>query len=302
MTTQVPVALVLDVPAGEFVDAFGHSPFRVRHSLNLNHPLLTRDALIARAADWPTPWLEHHRAELPFVLPSGKTDQLAVSAGEVVRDIDSNGCWMVLWQLEHSPRYSAFLDECLEGVDGLVGAREGGITSRGLNVLVASPDAVVPAHFDMHHNFLLQIEGTKDVMIGSFSDPSIGEREIDRYFDQHNNNLRLLPDVVSTFPLAPGDGLYIPPFAFHWIRGGPETSISISCGFRTRSTEQANLVHVCNARLRRVGLHPAPPGRSAYRDRAKAAAFTWARRARRTLRSAGSWVRHRTDRSVEGES
>ena len=55
----------------------------------------------------------------------------------------------------------------------------------------------------MHHNFLLQIEGTKEVMIGSFSDPSIGEGEIDRYFDQHNNNSRILPDVVSTFLLGP---------------------------------------------------------------------------------------------------
>ena len=51
-----------------------------------------------------------------------------------------------------------------------------------------------------------------------------------------------LPEDTVTFRLGPGDGLYIPPFAFHWVRGGPETSIAISCGFRTRTTEQANLV------------------------------------------------------------
>ena len=259
--------------------------------------------MIARAADWPTPWLEHHRAvDLPFLLPEGKTDQLSVGASEVVRHIDSNGCWVVLWQLEHSPRYSLLLDECLEGVDALVGGREGGVTSRGMNVLVASPGAVAPSHFDMHHNFLLQIEGTKDVMIGSFSDPTIGEREIDRYFDLHNNNSRILPDVVSTFRLAPGDGVYIPPFAFHWVRGGSDASVSISCGFRTRGTEQTNRVHACNARLRRMGLHPAAPGRSVYRDRAKLMAFTSARRARRTMRSAVSWARHRMDGSAKGAS
>ena len=48
------------------------------------------------------------------------------------------------------------------------------MTSTGLNLLIASPRAVVPAHFDMHHNFLLQIEGTKEVMIGSYSDPTVG--------------------------------------------------------------------------------------------------------------------------------
>jgi hypothetical protein len=281
---------MLDVPASEFVAAFGRSPCLVCHHLDVRHPLLTREALIARAADWPAAWLEHHQADLPFVLPSGKTTQLPLPAGEVVRDIDSNGCWVALLTLERSDRYSEFLDECLQGVDALVGDGEGGITSRGLNLLIGSPGAVVPAHFDIHHNFLLQIEGTKKVMVGSYSDPSIGEQAIDRYFDEHNNNARLLPDVVSTFRLGPGDGLYIPPFGFHWVRGGPEASVSISCGFRTRMTEQTNLVHVCNARLRRAGFHPAPP-RSAYRDRAKVVALVWARRTHRAGRSAVARVR-----------
>src|SRR5262249_53134934 len=158
---------------------------------------------------------------------------------------------VVMWELERSPRYSAFLDECLDPVDALVGNREGGMTDRGLNVFASSPHAVAPAHFDMHHNFLLQIDGTKEVTIGSFTDPRVNEAAIDRYYDDRNNNARSLPDRHSSFSLQPGDGVYIPPFAFHWIQVGPDTSISISCGFRTPATEQANLVYECNARLRR---------------------------------------------------
>jgi hypothetical protein len=224
-------------------------------------------------------------------------DRLAADAADVMRDIDHNSCWLVLWELERSPRYSAFLDECLDPVDVLVGTREGGITDRGLNVLASSPEAVVPAHFDMHHNFLLQIDGTKEVTIGSFSDPRVNERAIDRFYDECNNNASALPDVASTFRLEPGDGVYIPPFAFHWVRGGPETSISISCGFRTPATEQAGLVHEYNARLRRLGLHPRAPGTSVYRDRAKVEMLTWARRARRASQPALTKVRnglHRT--------
>ncbi len=302
MSTRSAAAPVLDVTVDEFTGALGRSPLLVRHRLDAQHPLLTREALTARAADWPTAWLEHHQADLPFVLPSGNTDQLPLDAGAVVRDIDSNGCWVVLLTLERSPRYSAFLDECLERVDALVGAREGGMTSTGLNLLIASPRAVVPAHFDMHHNFLLQIEGTKEVMIGSYSDPTVGVREIDRYFDEHNNNARCLPDVVSTFHLGPGEGLYIPPFAFHWVRGGPEASVTMSCGFRTRLTEQTNAVHVCNARLRRAGFHPSAPGRSMYRDRAKLAAYGWAKRARRTGASATRRVRHWMPRRADDAS
>ena len=301
MSTRSPVAPVVDVPPDEFAVAFGRSPLLVRHHLGDAHPLLMRAALVERATAWPAPWVEHHRADLPFLLPSGKTQQLPVGVGDVVRGIDDNGCWVVLWQLEHSPRYSGLLDECLDEVDALVGDREGGMTTRGMNLLVASPSAVAPAHFDMHHNFLLQVEGTKEVMIGTFSDPKLREREIDSYYDEHNNNLRVLPDVVSTFHLAPGDGLYIPPFAFHWVRGGPEASVAISCGFRTRATEQAKLVHTCNAKLRRLGLHPAPAGRSPQRDRAKVTAYTWARRARGAARSATARVKRR-DGATRAES
>jgi hypothetical protein len=101
--------------------------------------------------------------------------------------------------------------------------------------------------------------------------------------------------------LGPGEGVYIPPFGFHWVRGGPETSITISCGFRTRATEQANLVHECNARLRRLGLHPDPPGASMYRDRAKVELLTWTRRARRagapTLAKLRNGIRRTTTRT-----
>jgi hypothetical protein len=296
-STSTDRAPLLDVSATAFVEDLGSTPFSVRHHVGPHHPLLTREALIARAADWPSRLARHRSGNVPFVMPAVSADRLAADAAEVMRDIDHNSCWLVLWELERSPRYSNLLDECLDPVDMLVGTREGGMTDRGLNVLASSPEAVVPAHFDMHHNFLLQIAGTKEVTIGSFSDPRVNERAIDRFYDDGNNNAPALPDVASTFRLGPGDGVYIPPFAFHWVRGGPETSISISCGFRTRATEQASLVHECNSRLRRLGLHPRAPGASDSRDRAKIELLGWARRARRASEPVVTKVRnglHRT--------
>jgi hypothetical protein len=289
-------APLLEVPASALLEHLGRTPFAVRHHIEPQHPLLTRDALVARAADWPATLSRHRSGDVQFVMPSMSVDRLDADAAEVMRDIDRNSCWLVLWELERSLRYSDFLDQCLDPVDEMVGAREGGMTDRGLNVLASSPGAIVPAHFDMHHNFLLQIDGTKEVMVGSFRDPRVNEAAIDRFYDEGNNNARAMPDVAESFRLGPGDGVYIPPFAFHWVRGGPETSISISCGFRTRATEQANLVHECNARLRRFGLHPAPPGTSEHRDRAKVEVLTWARRARRASEPALTKVRNRVGR------
>lgn len=295
-------APLLDVSALALVENLGVTPFAVRHQVGPQHPLLTRDALIARAADWPKGLSRHRSGNVPFVTPDMPTERLTADADEVMRDIDHNSCWLVLWELERSVRYSEFLDQCLDRVDVLVGTREGGMTDRGMNVLASSPGTMVPAHFDMHHNFLLQIDGTKDVMVGSFSDPHVNERAIDRFYDERNNNARALPDVAATFRLGPGDGVYIPPFAFHWVRGGPDTTITISCGFRTRATEQASLVHECNARLRRRGLHPDPPGGSVYRDRAKAELLTWARRARRAGEPALTKVRDGLRRTAPLES
>jgi hypothetical protein len=290
---------LLDVPALALGEHLGAAPFAVRHRVSPQHPLLTREALIARAADWPKRLSRHRTGNVSFVSPNAASERLTADAAEVMRDIDHNSCWLVLWELERSLRYSAFLDQILDPVDVLVGAREGGMGDRGLNVLASSPDTIVPAHFDMHHNFLLQIDGTKDVMIGGFSDPHVSEQAIARFYDEGNNNARALPDVASTFTLGPGDGVYIPPFAFHWVRGRPETSITISCGFRTRTTVQANLVHECNARLRRYGLHPKPPGASLHRDRAKVELLTWARRARRASEPVVAQVRKRMHRTAE---
>ncbi len=301
-STSTIRAPLLDLSATALVEDLGSAPFPVRHHVGPQHPLLTREALIARAADWPRRLARHRRGDVPLVMPTMSADRLDGDAEDVMRDIDHNSCWLVLWELERSPRYSDLLDECLDPVDALVGTREGGITDRGMNVLASSPEAAVPAHFDMHHNFLLQVDGTKEVTIGSFSDPRVNEGAIDRFYDECNNNARTLPNVATTFRLAPGDGVYIPPFAFHWVRGGPETSVSISCGFRTRATEQANLVHECNARLRRLGLHPQPPGTSVHRDRAKVELLAWARRARRASEPVLTNVRNRVHRTATPRS
>src|SRR5438445_9340105 len=165
----------LDLDPGGLVASLGRSPIRFRHRLAA-HPLLTVGALAAVADTWPARWLEHHRADdLPLLLPSGEAEQLEAGAGDVVRGIDTNRCWVVLWFLENVDAYRTLLDECLDQVAAMIGAREGTMGRRGVNALVSCPRAVVPAHFDLHHNFLLQVDGAKDVTVGFFADPDVAE-------------------------------------------------------------------------------------------------------------------------------
>jgi hypothetical protein len=210
-------------------------------------------------------------ADLPLLLPSGEVERLPVSAADVVRRLADNGCWMVLWFLERSPAYRMLLDDCLDQVRPTVVSVEGAMGQGGANLLVASPCGTVPVHFDRHHNLLLQVRGTKRLMVGTFQDPAAAQHEIERHYGA-SRNLDVMPTNVTTFELGPGDGVYIPPYAFHWVIGGPDVSVALSCGFRSPQSERAELVYRCNVKLRRVGLSPSPPGRSEWADRAKAAA------------------------------
>lgn len=263
------VTTPLEIALGDFARVLSREPVTFGHTL-VGEPLLHLDVIAERADEWPARWVEHHLADLPLLLPHGEARSLDEGSGDIIRGLDVNGCWIVMWFVETLPGYRALLDQCLDQVADVVAEREGRMGDRGANLFLGSPGAVTPAHFDRHHNLLLQVQGTKDVTIGVFEDPATAQVEIERHFGQQHNLTRL-PERQTTFHLEPGDGLYIPPYAFHWVQGGPEPSVSLSCGFRSPSSERTQLVHVCNVALRRRGLSPSPPGLSQPADRAKAA-------------------------------
>jgi hypothetical protein len=70
--------------------------------------------------------------------------------------------------------------------------------------------------------------------------------------------------------MNPGDAVYVPPHAPHTVKNGPTASISFSITFRTPSLERLQRVSSINARMRRFGLSPKPPGRRPGADRLKA--------------------------------
>jgi len=282
MVSSLHTATSLEFEGDSFRSALGRSPIGFRHPL-AGSPFLAVPALAAIADNWPVDALEHHLArDLPLLLPTGETDRLPLGAGDVIRGIATNQCWVALWFLESLDVFRTLMDEHLDPLAACIGGHEGGMHRRGVNVLVASPGALVPAHFDLHHNLLMQVEGTKEVMVGFYDDPGVAQHEYRDHFEGGTNNVRRVPDKVATFRLAPGDGVYIPPYGVHWVRGGPEHSVSLSFGFRTARSARMELAYVCNAKLRKLGLSPTAPGRSVVADEAKAMLV----RSKRTLHRA----------------
>jgi hypothetical protein len=78
---------------------------------------------------------------------------------------------------------------------------------------------------------------------------------------------------AQTFRIAPGEGVYNPPFMPHWVQNGNAVSVSLSITFRTRLSQRAEMVHTFNARWRRLSLPVRPPGHSDGIDRGKETAI-----------------------------
>jgi Cupin superfamily protein len=269
----------LDIDGSSFADAFARRPLAVGHRL-ADDPLLSLDALAELADRLPRASIERHQADLGLMQPGG-APELEGPPSQTVREIETANTWMVLWYIEQDPAYKALLDETLDEVERHVGARHGGMRQRRGYIFISAPNATTPVHFDPEQNLLLQIRGRKEMNVGRFADPADQEAELRRYFDGGHRNLDRMPALDEQFVMDPGDGVYVYPFAPHWVRNGPAPSVSLSITFRTAASQKIERIHHVNSRLRKLRLSPKPPGVSPLRDEVKARAFDAAARVRR---------------------
>ncbi len=73
------------------------------------------------------------------------------------------------------------------------------------------------------------------------------------------------------FPLGPGDGVFVPVMAPHFVRNGPEPSISLSITWRSEWSYEEADARAFNAVLRKAGLRPQAPGRWPQRNHGQGA-------------------------------
>jgi hypothetical protein len=280
---------LLTLDQRELSEAFAQRPCGVSHGL-IDHPLFSLEAIASLADALPMSSIERHPAKQPLVVP-GISPDFEGSPSEIARNIETNGAWMVLWYIHRVPEYGRILDDCLDEAAELIPSNAR-MCRREAFLFLSAPNALTPVHFDPEHNLLLQVRGTKEMNVVLFSDREAELKELDRSFDGGGRNLTAMPGGATySFPMQPGQGVYVPPFAPHWVQNGPAASISLSITFRTRLSQRNEHVHWFNARLRRLHLSPRPPGGSEVRDVAKASVVrAWGasrRLAGRTLRARG---------------
>jgi hypothetical protein len=245
------------------------APARIRHRL-AGHDLLSVDALAGLADALPPGSVEHNSGQIPALMPDGDAPRLEATPGEIARGIETNGCWMVLKNIEQAEAYDELLAAALGELAGRLPGDAAEMWRREGFVFLSAPGSVTPAHVDPEHNFLLQVRGTKTMHLGRFADARAEQLELERHYGGGHRNMPAMFDDPVAFDLAPGDGLYVPVNAPHWVQNGAEVSVSLSITWRTRATDRLQRLHAFNARARRAGLSPRRPGERPGADRAKA--------------------------------
>src|SRR5262249_33173022 len=137
-------------------------------------------------------------------------------------------------------------------------------------VFLSSPGSVTPYHIDPEWNFLLQVRGSK--LMNVFPAELLTEPELERFYSGAHRNLVFRDEYqkrATVFELHPGEGAHVPVTAPHWVKNGPEVSVSFSITFQTRASERRGLVYRFNHALRARGWDPTPVGRSPWRDALK---------------------------------
>ncbi|HEY1781871.1 MAG TPA: hypothetical protein VGG79_15830 [Roseiarcus sp.] len=273
-----PTTALIDAEAALFRDAFDRRSFAFRHRL-ANHPLFT----IPRLADAAQAILNKggggrfvafdaklFGADTRFgtMLPS---DQLT----ESVRRLATGRTWLKISSANDAdPRYADVLKEFIHDIGSLAGHDlSSEITWSSLTIFMASPGIITPYHIDHESNFLLQVQGEKDVCLFDQDDRDVlSDIEIERFYAGDVEAARYKPDLQergTVYHLTPGIAVHHPPLAPHLVRNGDSVSVSVSIGFCTRALDRRAKVYQFNGLMRRAGLRPTRPSRSKFRDRVK---------------------------------
>ncbi len=273
---------MITIDPAAFALAYDRDHLALRHDL-ANEPLLALDAIAALAARHPEPCVEQSVGRLPATLPGGDAPRLDLAPHEIVAGVEEHDSWLVLKNVERDPAYGALVDDLLDGLSAAVPGGEDTRNGREAFLFVSAAGAVTPAHVDPEHNILLQIRGTKVMHVGSFDDEPTRVRELERFYAGAHRNIERVPQALEAVALSPGDAVYVPPDAPHWVQNGDAASVSLSITWRTATTDRRSTIWAANHRLRARGGSPSAPGASRLADARRLAAARLLRLRRRAL-------------------
>jgi hypothetical protein len=286
---EIGVALQVfpDKAVQDFRGAYPGSPLHLTHRLE-RHPLLEIGALGQLAERLRPEDLEHNAAtDLPLGISNDQTPSNGLSVHDTIASIDKCGSWVLLKQVQQDPAYRDLLHEVLEELRPEIEKVTGEMLRPVAFIFISSPSAVTPLHFDPEYNILFQIRGTKTMTLFPATDSEIVTQLFrEKYYNGGPRNLPWRDEFKPRgreIHIKPGEGIYVPILAPHWVKTHDEVSVSLSLTWRSQWSFQQEDVHRFNSRLRRLGVNPAPPRAFPSRNPAKSLAQRALDRVERTF-------------------
>ncbi len=258
---------------------------KLSHKL-AGHELLTLEALVALGGRLDPADVEYNQGDLPYGVDPEQVPGNGLSVQETIRRIHECGSWMVLKHVDKDPAYRALLEEALGELAGVVEPVTGEMVTKVGFIFVSSPNAVTPFHLDPEHNVLLQIQGSKTMMIVPGDESVVPAEKHEAYHVGGHRNVPWQDDYAGrgdVYRLEPGDAVHVPLMWPHWVKNGPEPSISFSITWKSHWIYQEAEVRGMNHILRRAGLNPASPAQFPRTNPVKSIAYRAIRRARQQL-------------------
>lgn len=255
-----------------FAAHYPEVPHIVPHALADLH-LFELDALAALAEALPASSIEYNFSDQPIGI-EGKPGPTGMAIGETIRAIGTSGSWAALKNIEQHPDYAALLERLLAELRPQIEARTGRMMHPQAFVFITSPGGVTPYHFDPEHNVLLQLRGSKVMTQFPADDPAYAPDEVhEAYHTGGARELAWREELAAggtEYRITPGQALFVPVMAPHYVKNGPEVSVSLSITWRSEWSFAEADARAFNKLLRRAGINPARPGRWPVRNRTKA--------------------------------
>ena len=267
----------------QFAFNYPETPHILHHQLR-SHPLLELDKLAKLAEKLPAKSVEYNLGNLPIGIAPEDVPDNGMSIGDTIRKIASANSWAVLKNIEHDPVYENLLLGLLEELRPIIESTTGAMLRPQGFVFISSPNSMTPYHFDPEHNILLQIQGRKTMTVFAAGDPRFAPAAAHEQYHIGGPRNLIWQDSYLPFgskhELMPGDAIFVPVMAPHFVRNGDAPSLSLSITWRSDWSFAESEAHAFNALCRKFGFNLAPPKRYPAQNRTKSLIWKALRKAR----------------------
>lgn len=255
-----------DATLGRLLD---RQPFVFNHAL-VDHPALSLENLAEVIPQLPAEQVFHSNGRLSLAdnldraHREHRPEQALQEALQQLRHVDA---YIMVRKPETHPSFQPLFRMLEAEVSGLVRStgQDGDLGDAKLYLFIASPGSVTPFHIDRYSTLLMQVRGSKEVVVyPPWDDRVVSDEHAENYFAGIGRP-PWRPEAEplgQRFDFEPGQALHIPFAAGHHVRNGSEDiSISLSIIFNSPRSQQLIEALRLNQHLRRlaakVGLQPA---------------------------------------------